>query len=121
MKFFEEQKNRNRRTYLSVISLVALSCGGTVSAQTNVVAAPGSSTNVTDLGKITVIGQLDRARSQILPNLGATAYTHTQDQIQSQSEGDDAPINQIILRSPGVAEDSAANGDLHVRGEHANL
>jgi hypothetical protein len=106
---------------LSVISLVALSCGGTVSAQTNVVAAPGSSTNVTDLGKITVIGQLDRARSQILPNLGATAYTHTQDQIQSQSEGDDAPINQIILRSPGVAEDSAANGDLHVRGEHANL
>jgi outer membrane receptor protein involved in Fe transport len=107
--------------YWSVISWVALSCGGTVSAQTNAVANSGSSTNVTDLGKITVIGQLDQARSQILPNLGATAYTHTAEQIQNQSQGDDAPLNQIVLRSPGVAQDSAANGDLHVRGEHANL
>jgi hypothetical protein len=101
--------------------LVALSCGGTVSAQTNVVAVSGSSTNVTQLGNVTVVGQLDKARSQIVPNLGATAYTHTAEQIQNQSQGDNAPLNQIVLRSPGVAEDSAANGDLHVRGEHANL
>ncbi len=121
MKNFEEQKKRNHRIYWSIISLVALSCGRTVSAQTNIVANSGSSTNVTDLGKITVVGQLDQARSQILPNLGATAYTHTSEQIQNQSQGDDAPINQIVLRSPGVAQDSAANGDLHVRGEHANL
>jgi len=114
--------------YWSVISLVALSCGGAALAQSNtnsVATAPtnatGNSTNVTDLGKITVVGQLDKARSQILPNLGATAYTHTAESIQNQSQGDDAPINQIVLRSPGVAEDSAANGDLHVRGEHANL
>jgi len=110
---------------MAVISSVALSCGGTALSQTNSVpvanVTSGSSTNVTDLGKITVIGQLDQARSQILPNLGATAYTHTAEQIQNQSQGDDAPINQIILRSPGVAQDSAANGDLHVRGEHANL
>jgi outer membrane receptor protein involved in Fe transport len=99
-----------------------------MSAQTStnsVVAAPadaaGSSTNVTQLGNITVVGQLDKARSQIVPNLGATAYTHTAEQIQNQSQGDNAPLNQIVLRSPGVAEDSAANGDLHVRGEHANL
>ncbi len=111
-----------------MISLVALSCGGTGMAQTNSVPAPGSSTdlsgsstNVTQLENITVVGQLDQARSQILPNLGATAYMHTSDQIQSQSLGDNAPINQIVLRSPGVAQDSAANGDLHVRGEHANL
>jgi outer membrane receptor protein involved in Fe transport len=87
---------------------------------TNVVAS-GSSTNVTQLGNITVIGKLNQARSQILPDLGATAYTHTADQIQNQSQGANAPFNQVILRSPGVAQDSAANGDLHVRGEHANL
>ena len=128
MKNFEEQKRRNGRIYWSVISLVALSCGGTMQAQTStnsVVAAQadaaGSSTNVTQLGNITVVGQLDKARSQIVPNLGATAYTHTAEQIQNQSQGDNAPLNQIVLRSPGVAEDSAANGDLHVRGEHANL
>jgi outer membrane receptor protein involved in Fe transport len=112
--------------YLAVISLAALSCGGTALAQTNDVTATnavasGSSTNVANLGNVTVIGQLDQARSQILPNLGATAYTHTADQIESQSQGGNAPINQVILRSPGVAQDSAANGDLHVRGEHANL
>jgi len=112
--------------YLAVISLAALSCGGTALAQTNDLmatntVASGSSTNVANLGNVTVIGQLDQARSQILPNLGATAYTHTADQIESQSQGGNAPINQVILRSPGVAQDSAANGDLHVRGEHANL
>jgi len=108
---------------MSVISFVALSCGGTALAQsiadTNSVAE--TSTNVANLGNVTVIGQLNQARSQILPNLGATAYTHTAAQIQMQSQGDNAPMNQVILRSPGVAQDSAANGDLHVRGEHANL
>ena len=37
------------------------------------------------------------------------------------SQGANAPFNEVILRAPGVAQDSAANGDLHVRGEHANL
>jgi outer membrane receptor protein involved in Fe transport len=135
MKKLTERKNGNRRVYLAVISSVALSCGGTALAQTNSLAATnvvasdtktnavvsGSSTNVTELGNITVIGKLNQARSQILPDLGATAYTHTADQIQDQSQGANAPFNQVILRSPGVAQDSAANGDLHVRGEHANL
>ena len=44
-----------------------------------------------------------------------------QQQILNLPQGADAPFNQVLLRAPGVAEDSAANGDLHVRGEHANL
>jgi len=132
MKRFEEQSVLNRRIYWSVISLVALSCGGTALAQMGNMAMPGTatnavgavgdlSTNVTDLGNVTVVGKLDQARSQILPDLGASAYTLNEDQILSASRGGDAPFNQIILRAPGVAQDSAANGDLHVRGEHANL
>jgi outer membrane receptor protein involved in Fe transport len=73
------------------------------------------------LGNITVIGKLDQGRDQIIPDLGATAFTINKDQIAAQSQGDNAPFNEIILRAPGVAQDSAANGDLHVRGEHANL
>ena len=42
-------------------------------------------------------------------------------QILNLPQGADAPFNQVLLRAPGVAEDSAANGDLHVRGEHGNL
>ncbi|HUC83584.1 MAG TPA: TonB-dependent receptor, partial [Candidatus Acidoferrales bacterium] len=130
MKILEEKKMKHRRIYWAVISTVAVSCGGKALAQTqtgmgvgstNTVAAAGSSTNVTQLGNITVIGKLNQARSDIVPDLGATTYTHTAEQIQMQSQGDNAPFNEIVLRSPGVAQDSAVNGDLHVRGEHANL
>ena len=84
--------------------------------------APVQGTNtVTDLGQVTVVGKMERAPNLVLPDLGVTAYVHTAEQIENQSQGDNAPFNQVILRSPGVAQDSAANGDLHVRGEHANL
>ncbi|MGO8838264.1 MAG: TonB-dependent receptor [Limisphaerales bacterium] len=83
--------------------------------------SPVNSTNVTQLGNVTVVGKLNQARNQIVPDLGATAYTIDKDQIAALSQGGNAPMNQVVLRAPGVAEDSAANGDLHVRGEHANL
>src|ERR1017187_2748912 len=121
MRMLKEQKNQNRRIYWAVISVVAMSCGGKALAQTNNLGAAGSSTNVTELGNITVIGKLDKRRNQIIPDLGATAYTINKDQIAAVSQGGNAPFNEIILRAPGVAQDSAANGDLHVRGEHANL
>jgi len=43
----------------------------------------------------------------------------SQQQIQTQSQSANAPLNQVILRAPGVAQDSY--GQLHVRDEHANL
>jgi outer membrane receptor protein involved in Fe transport len=127
MKIYAERKNRGReKLHWAVISSVALSCGGTALGQTNNVAmanagTSGSSTNVTQLGNITVVGKLDKARDQIIPDLGATAHTFTEAQIETLSQGANAPFNEVVLRAPGVAQDSAANGDLHVRGEHANL
>jgi outer membrane receptor protein involved in Fe transport len=126
MNKFAEKKNWNRRVYMVVISSVALSCGGTALSQTNSVPAAsvvtsGSSTNVTDLGNVTVVGQLDQARNQILPDLGASAYTISKDQITALSQGGNAPMSEVILRAPGVVQDNEASGNLHVRGEHANL
>ncbi|HEY4283589.1 MAG TPA: hypothetical protein VGM62_11045, partial [Chthoniobacterales bacterium] len=63
--------------------------------------------------------ELDVSREQIVPSLGATRYTVGPDRIDSQAQGEDAPFNQTILRFPSVAQDSF--GQLHVRGEHANL
>src|SRR5437763_9967244 len=63
--------------------------------------------------------ELDVSREQIVPSLGATRYTVGPDRIDSQAQGEEAPFNQTILRFPGVAQDSF--GQLHVRGEHANL
>src|SRR5260221_2957081 len=71
------------------------------------------------LDAVTVLGQLNEAREQIVPYLGATKYSIGQTQIQNQSQGDIAHFNQLILRGPRVAQDSFCQ--LHVRNEHANL
>src|SRR3984893_7688200 len=75
--------------------------------------------NASELNPIVVTGELNKAREQIVPYLGATRYSIGQEQIQTQSQGPNAPFNQVILRAPGVAQDSF--GQLHVRDEHANL
>ena len=84
-------------------------------------AALPADTGVTQLDPVVVTGQLDQSREAILPSLGATSFIMDEQQILNLPQGADAPFNQVLLRAPGVAEDSAANGDLHVRGEHANL
>jgi outer membrane receptor protein involved in Fe transport len=110
------------------LSLVLILGVGIARADVTPTPPPGSgplsaaaNSTAVQLDPVVVTGQLDQARQQILPNLGATAYTITGQNIQDLSQGDDAPFNQVLLRAPGVAEDSAPNGDLHVRGEHANL
>ena len=90
--------------------------------QNQAITAPdqgGRSDSSTELNQVIVVGQLDQARDQIVPYLGATKYSIGQEQIQTQSQGSNAPFNQVILRAPGVAQDSY--GQLHVRDEHANL
>ena len=73
------------------------------------------------LDPFVINGKLDLARESIVPELGASSFHIDMQQIQALPQGADAPFNQVLLRVPGVAADSAANGDLHVRGEHANL
>jgi hypothetical protein len=104
-----------------LVPVVSYSPTNTATTGVSTNSAAVGMTNVANLGNVTVVGRLNQARSTILPNLGATAYTHTADNIQAQSQGANAPLNEVILRSPGVVQDSAVNGDLHVRGEHANL
>ncbi len=85
------------------------------------VSTPESSQNsaTTQLNQVIVTGTLDQARDQIVPYLGATKYSIGEQQLQTESQGDAASFNQVILRAPGVAQDSY--GQLHVRDEHANL
>ncbi|TMK37186.1 MAG: TonB-dependent receptor, partial [Alphaproteobacteria bacterium] len=63
--------------------------------------------------------QLDIARNQIQPSLGASVYQFSRPAIENQPQGDNAPLNQVLLQAPGVTQDSF--GQLHVRGDHANL
>src|SRR6202045_4312467 len=63
--------------------------------------------------------QLDVARQQIEPRLGATVYDFTRPTIETQPQGDNQSLNQLLLQAPGVVQDSF--GQIHVRGDHANL
>ena len=110
-------KKLDQKTYRQILSM-ALACGsmapGIVLGQTN--SAPAA-TNV--LSTVTVEGQLNQARNGILTEVGASAYNISGTAIQNQAQGENAAFNQVLLRAPGVAEDSL--GQVHVRGEHANL
>src|SRR5579883_2174807 len=118
---------QNARMYRAAILLVSLAWGGTSFAQSSnsvpasAASASGSDSNVVKLAPTTVVGKLDEAREQIVPELGATVYNIDRAQIQALPQGENSSVNQVLLRAPGTAQDSAANGGLHLRGEHANL
>src|SRR5437868_5418811 len=82
-------------------------------------AASPASSAATAESVVVTSEELDVSREQIVPSLGATRYTVGPDRLGQQAQGEDAPFNQTILRFPGVAQDSF--GQLHLRGEHANL
>ncbi len=66
-----------------------------------------------------VAKRLDEARQQIQPSLGASAYNFSPRALDAIPQGGDAPLNQVLLQAPGVAQDSF--GQIHLRGEHANV
>ena len=71
------------------------------------------------LGITVTATRLDEARSSIQPSLGATVYDFSQRTISNVPQGENAPLNQVLLRAPGVVQDSF--GQIHVRGEHGNV
>ena len=66
-----------------------------------------------------VAKRLDIARQQIQPSLGASTYNFSPQALESVPQGENAPLNQVLLQAPGVAQDSF--GQVHLRGEHANM
>src|SRR5215472_14634097 len=68
--------------------------------------APGV-TNLTPEGSVSldldvVARQLDIARSEIQPSLGATVYDFGRQAIETQPQGDNQPLNRQLLQAPGV-------------------
>ncbi|MGA2247913.1 MAG: TonB-dependent receptor [Verrucomicrobiota bacterium] len=80
----------------------------------------GNTTNQpTQLGNIVVTADLDAAREQIAPSLGAVTYQIGANQIQSMSQGEDSSFQQVLLHAPGVVEEEF--GEVHVRGDHGDV
>ncbi len=65
--------------------------------------------------------RLKEARIALSPKVGTTVYTLDQELVAEYGAGENTPMNEVLLRLPGVAQDSKASGSLHVRGDHANV
>ncbi len=64
---------------------------------------------------------LNQTRQNILPRAGANSTDLGRATIAALPQGDNAPIDKVLLQAPGVSQDSATSGALHVRNEHANV
>src|SRR6202453_3306995 len=96
-------------------------------------ASANTLTAVTTMPEMTVIGTseelgqknqaLDQLRSNnLLPQLGATSYNINEQALQNLPQGDNTPIDKVLLQAPGVSYDSAiSNPDFHVRNEYATV
>ena len=66
-------------------------------------------------------GVFDQARGNIFTTTGTTSDTIGHDTIQDLPQGTNQSVEQVLLQAPGVSQDSAASGSLHIRNDHANL
>ena len=65
--------------------------------------------------------KFDVERDNLSPRFGASTFDMNRAFIETLPQGTDGPINNVLLQAPGVTQDSAVNGDIHVRNEHANV
>ncbi len=63
----------------------------------------------------------DAARSSLYTTIGTTSDTINSETIEALPQGTNAPVEKVVLQAPGVSQDSAASGLLHVRNDHANV
>jgi outer membrane receptor protein involved in Fe transport len=65
--------------------------------------------------------KFDEARRAIVAPNGAGSYQLSRQAIEALPQGANTTLDKVLLQAPGVSQDSAASGELHVRNEHANL
>jgi outer membrane cobalamin receptor len=68
---------------------------------------------------VVTASRLNAARDSIQPQVGASTYAFSQQQIQALPGGQNLQLQQVVLQAPGVTQDSF--GQLHVRGDHNGL
>ncbi|MGP8197915.1 MAG: TonB-dependent receptor [Limisphaerales bacterium] len=109
----------------AVLCCVPLSAALFVAGAVNASDSPPVSTNAigtnspANLGTVVVTADLDAAREQIAPSLGAVTYTIGPNQIQTMGQGESSSFQQVILQAPGVVQEEF--GEIHVRGDHGDV
>lgn len=83
-------------------------------AHTALSLAPAQQHEVTIVAK-----RLERPRNSLSPRTGGSAYHFSKRDIAKLPQGDNTPLNQVLVQAPGVTNDSY--GQVHVRGDHGNI
>ena len=63
----------------------------------------------------------DAGRSNLYTTIGTTSDIMTNATIDALPGGTNQTVEKALLQAPGVSQDSAASGLLHVRNDHANV
>jgi outer membrane receptor protein involved in Fe transport len=63
--------------------------------------------------------RLVTARNGLSPKTGGSVYHFDAKDIKNLPQGENTPINEVLLQAPGVVNDS--NGQFHIRGDHGNV
>ena len=100
--------------------------GGAVQAPRATNASPAATAEQAALARNEAVMEsaktLNAARENvILPNIGVNSYDLDRQTIEDLPQGDNTPLDRVLLQAPGISQDSAASGNLHIRNEHANL
>ncbi len=82
--------------------------------------APGSPISPADQLTAKESG-FDAARSNLYTTIGTTSDTISRAAIEALPQGTNATVEKVLLQAPGVSQDSAASGSIHVRNDHANV
>ncbi|WP_225712882.1 TonB-dependent receptor [Bradyrhizobium semiaridum] len=101
-----------------------VAAGGSARRARRTAAAPTTPGSAEQTQAEAVAGQnarLDQARGNLLAADGANSYQMSRQLLESLPQGTNATLDKALLQAPGVSQDSAASGELHVRNEHANL
>src|SRR5580698_9940453 len=63
----------------------------------------------------------DRARGNLYTTTGTTTAAISYSTVDALPQGANTTVEKALLQAPGVSQDSAASGLLHVRNDHANV
>jgi outer membrane receptor protein involved in Fe transport len=69
----------------------------------------------------TQVTTFNTTRNNIYTTVGANQDTISKEDIQRLPQGSNTPLDKVLLQLPGVSQDSASSGNLHVRNEHGNV
>jgi len=63
---------------------------------------------------VAIIATLNQARNALSPETGSTVYRFTEKNINQLPQGDNTPLNDILIQAPGVTQDSYGQGQSQI-------